>query len=59
MWQFLVFTLKMGNFTVNIQSNMRVDFDEMVQCVERKDQMIDTRASDKLNLQGAISFSTR
>mgnify|MGYP003684107963 CR=1 FL=1 len=33
---------------------MRVDFDEMVQRVERKDQMIDSRASDKLNLQGAI-----
>ncbi|XP_022344984.2 thiosulfate sulfurtransferase-like isoform X3 [Crassostrea virginica] len=46
----------MGNFTVNIQSNMRVDFDEMVQRVERKDQMIDSRASDKLNLQDPDTY---
>lgn len=42
----------MGNFSVEVHKEIRVEFDEMIQFVEKQGQIIDSRANDKLNLEG-------
>lgn len=47
-------SLEIGDFSINVQGNLRVEFDEMVQIVNTHGQIIDSRASDKLNLKGLL-----
>jgi hypothetical protein len=43
---------KVGDFTVEVQKEIRVEFDEMTQIVDKQIQIVDSRANDKLNMQG-------
>lgn len=45
-------SLEIGDFSTNVRGNLRIEFDEMVQIVKTHGQIIDSRASDKLNLKG-------
>lgn len=45
-------SLEIGDFSTNVRGNLRIEFDEMVQIVKTHGQVIDSRASDKLNLKG-------
>uniref|UniRef100_K1RDC1 3-mercaptopyruvate sulfurtransferase n=1 Tax=Magallana gigas TaxID=29159 RepID=K1RDC1_MAGGI len=50
-WTFSLISLEIGEFSTNVRGNLRVEFDEMVQIVKTHGQIIDSRASDKLNLK--------
>lgn len=47
---------KIGDFSTNVRGNLRVEFDEMVQIVKTHGQIIDSRASDKLNLKDPSTY---
>ncbi|XP_056020587.1 thiosulfate sulfurtransferase-like [Ostrea edulis] len=49
-------THSVGNFSVEVHKEIRVEFDEMIQFVEKQGQIIDSRANDKLNLEDPSSY---
>lgn len=45
-----------GDFRINVQGDLRVEFDEMVQIVKTHGQIVDSRASEKLNLEDPSTY---